>query len=1194
MHFANIFHRFFRESCTFTASLCDFYKLPAMKHATFSFILLIAFPLFAIGQDFTITSADHDHISLHFELSDFSIDTVMHEGELLHTIAAKGIVMPNDYGLPELPTFNRFIAIPQGARAILEVRTTRNEILQGINIAPSIGSQCENDAERPFFRDPRVYASNSFYPAEAFHAAEPQQLRGVDVIHLGVSPFQINPVTRELAVHRQIDIDIRFEGGNGHFGDDRLRSRYWDPILKNNILNYDCLEPIDYDARMQQWTQNRLTGCEYLIITPDNDDFYNAGKELANYRIKQGILSKAMRVTEIENPFGQTSQTIIKQWIRSIYANWDIPPAAICIVGESGNNLQQYVPGFTTPHPKDDFITSDNPYADINDDYLPDICFSRILAQNASELPVFFGKIYEYEYNNPVTDLYYYGHPLTAAGWQDSKWFQLTIATISGYLTQHGKTPVRVNEVYTGSVGEAWSTAAGTASVVDYFGPDGVGYIPATPAELGGWTGGTADQVIHAINRGAYLIQHRDHGWNTKWYQPEIYTTDFSSINNVNKLTFLISVNCRTGMYDNSTTSFIEALSRMTRNGLNAGIVGAVGPTGQTYSFANDIFLWGVWDLFDPTFLPEYGPFAAHSDSWMPAFACVSGKYFLDTHVFPSADQNMCTTTFNTFHTFGDAFIRLFTDVPQAINTTHDESIQCFSPFHITAPEGSQIALSSYLDRKWHILNTTTGTGEDQVITVLENVPSGPIHLTITGQNLIRLEEDIPLVPFDRPFVVVDSITMNGAELVLHYNQPVTSDINVTNVGLQGCDGGTVTLSSESEQLTISQGETSFDALESHASEYIPDAFQLALSDDIYDRTNIPFTLTTHFGDESYTQEYNIEVVAPNIMIELIDIDDTQGNNNGRLDPGEYASLTFRVTNNGHYRADSPRLSVTDDEGYIRVITPETTLSDIEVNDQDLVAFEVYAEYSSGEVTFVHLTLHAAVNGLRWDQDIPCPVGYVLENFESGAFDSDFWSNDPLHPWRVVASDPYEGMYCAKSDTIDHNESSQLTLTFTSTESGEIHFFRRISSEANYDFLYFYIDDEEMGHWSGEHWWTEFAYPSTPGQHLYKWVYAKDYSVDGGSDCAWIDYITLPPYLDETTEHAEGPLNIHPNPTTDQITLDMEQDDDFIVQVFDNDGRLILTKHNQAVLSFKGLKAGMYHIVLEQNGQRWSRKIIKM
>ena len=77
--------------------------------------------MLVIGQTFTITSSDRNHISLHFELGEFSIDTIRHEGELMHTIAAKGIVCPNEYGLPDLPTFNRFIAIPQGAEALVEM-----------------------------------------------------------------------------------------------------------------------------------------------------------------------------------------------------------------------------------------------------------------------------------------------------------------------------------------------------------------------------------------------------------------------------------------------------------------------------------------------------------------------------------------------------------------------------------------------------------------------------------------------------------------------------------------------------------------------------------------------------------------------------------------------------------------------------------------------------------------------------------------------------------------------------------------------------------------------------------------------------------------------------------------------------------------------------------------------------------------
>ena len=242
-----------------------------MKHKVLPLILLFALPLVSRGQTFTITSSDRNHISLHFGLDTFSIDTVNIEGELMHSIATQGIVAPNEYGQPDVPTFSRFVAIPQGARAVVEVRTSRDECLSGINLRPAVGSQCENDPSLPFYKDLVCYSTNALFPDKTFSVAEPQQLRGVDVIHLGLCPIQYNPVTRELIVHHNLDINIRFEGGNGHFGDDRLRSPYWDPILSNNILNYDCLPTIDYEKRMQRWSQGRPMGCEYLIVTPDDD-----------------------------------------------------------------------------------------------------------------------------------------------------------------------------------------------------------------------------------------------------------------------------------------------------------------------------------------------------------------------------------------------------------------------------------------------------------------------------------------------------------------------------------------------------------------------------------------------------------------------------------------------------------------------------------------------------------------------------------------------------------------------------------------------------------------------------------------------------------------------------------------------------------------------------------------------------------
>ena len=1160
-----------------------------MKHRLLPLILLFVLPMISYGQDFTIIETDSHHIRLRFEFNEFSFDTVRCNGELMQTIATRGIVAPNEYGMPDLPTFNRFIAIPQGAKATVEVRTTRSERMTSVNIAPSLGAQCENETDRPYHKDAKCYSTDALYPTAAYVVANPQQLRGVDVIHLGISPVQFNPVRQELAINHQLDIDIRFEGGNGHYGDDRLRSPYWDPILQNNILNYDCLAPIDYDARRQEWVRNRATGCEYLIITPNNDAFINAAQELANYRTRQGILTDVISLEEV----GVADSRMLRTWIREIYQNWDIPPAAVCLIGEGGDNIDVCVPAFRVQHPIDNSVASDNPYADIDGDNLPDITFSRLVAETEEELPIFIGKQIEYEYTNPCMDQYFYEHPLTASAWQTNKWFQITISTIYGYLSQHGKTPTRLSEIHSGELSDQWSSASGTSNVVSYFGPDGLGYIPATPGELGGWTGATAEHVIRAFNQGAYIVQHRDHGWNQKWYQPLIYVSDFGAINNPGHMPFLISINCRTGQYDVPTLSFTEALMRMTRDGQNAGIVGAISPTGQTYSFANDIFLWGIWDLFDPSFLPNYGPYANHIAEWLPSFALVSGKYFLREQVFPGTDETMLTTIFNTYHAHCDAFLRIFTDVPQTIEATFDESITRFIPFHVTAPEGVQIALSARYGRKDHLIATAIGTGEEQTLYLTDFVPTNTLTLTMTGLNRLRREETITVTPIEGPYVIADSVAINNGAESLPYGQSGTINLTLKNFGIQSNEAGTAKLSNSSGQMLITQDEASFPVLSPDESLNIENAFRFSLTDDIPDYTKVPFTITTQYGGVSLEREFEMTVTAPRMTATLTSIEDE--NSNGDLDPGEYATLTFRVTNIGHYQAVSPRFALHNNEGYIHVITPEKTIDNMPIGASIEVSFEIYIEYSAGEVPTVDLLLTTTVNNLVMENHITHPIGFSTESFESGVFNPQYWTNDPEHPWTIEHSGAYDGEYCAMSDTtITHDESSWIKFTYTSSDPGTFSFFSRLSSETNFDFLIFYIDDVEKGKWSGTQSWFSHSYNVGPGSHEYKWLYSKDYSVNAGEDCAWIDYISLPPYLDETTEQDIHPLDLYPNPTTDEIRIGMEQEGHFTVQVFDESGRLILSEQDAMVISFKNRPAGLYHIVVMQDGRRWSRRIVKM
>ena len=70
-----------------------------------------------------------------------------------------------------------------------------------------------------------------------------------------------------------------------------------------------------------------------------------------------------------------------------------------------------------------------------------------------------------------------------------------------------------------------------------------------------------------------------------------------------------------------------------------------------------------------------------------------------------------------------------------------------------------------------------------------------------------------------------------------------------------------------------------------------------------------------------------------------------------------------------------------------------------------------------------------------------------------------------------------------------------------------VKFFYKVSSEPNYDFLSFKLNDNEIFKKSGEIPWTKQSVPVQAGLNKMEWSYRKDNSVSEGSDGAWIDMI---------------------------------------------------------------------------------------
>ena len=228
----------------------------------------------------TLRSQSTAGVQVNYSINSVNLEDVNVNGVIMKAPRLAGVFLPNNEGAPDLAGTGRYIAIPQGSYAVLNIRSVRTETYSNIDIAPAPRIPWDTENGPPEFNKRMdIYSKDAFYPENPVIISEPTQLRGVDAVILGVTPFRYNPVTRELIVYRDIDIEISFLGGNGHFGEDRLRSRWWDPLLEDALLNYQSLPKINYD-RINSQTND---GCEYLIIRPDGPEFGKSAYSIKNF-----------------------------------------------------------------------------------------------------------------------------------------------------------------------------------------------------------------------------------------------------------------------------------------------------------------------------------------------------------------------------------------------------------------------------------------------------------------------------------------------------------------------------------------------------------------------------------------------------------------------------------------------------------------------------------------------------------------------------------------------------------------------------------------------------------------------------------------------------------------------------------------------------------------------------------------------
>lgn len=1049
---------------------------------------------------YTVESQSSLKILINYSVSEFTLTEIETNGKTYQNIELAGYFLPNNAGAPNLPGSGRYIAIPQGSEPVLKIVSYRSETLENVTLAPSFRIPWDTETgPLDFSKNESIYADDRLFPEGPIVLSDKDKIRGIDVVMLGITPFQYNPVTKQLIVFRDIKIEIIFDGGTGHFGDDRLRSRWWDPMLSDMLLNYASLPKIDYN---KSYLATKETGCEYLIITPTAAVFEQWADSIKKFRTTQGIYTKVVTLNEV----GGNTASIIENYINNAYNTWDIVPAACLLLGDYGTSALNRIISPTW----DNYCVSDNVYADVNNNSLPDIIFARITAQDEMDLEVMISKFLDYE-RLPPTNANFYAHPVTSLGWETESWFQICSEAIGGFWSGAlGKTPIRINEIYSGTPGSVWSTAPNTSTVVNYFGtaPTGLGYIPAQPSSLGGWTGGTATMINTAINNGAFMVQHRDHGFVEGWAEPAYTNVSINSLTNT-KLPFVWSINSLTGKFNHSSMVFAEKLHRHSYKDENGGCVGINAATEVIYSFVSDVYVWGAFDYMWPDFMPDYGS-TPLPRGILPAFASAAGKYFLQQSGWPSNVSNK-EATHHLFHHHGDAFTTVYSEVPQNLTVSYNSYLYMGdTTFVVTADMDALIGLSV----NDVLIGSAMSTGGPDTITIPAQAPPDQVLVTVTKQNYFRYEGYVDVLPSTGAYVVQNGVAINDAagngNGIMETSEFILASITVKNVGVENATNVLVTISSADPFVTITDNSENYGLIPAGATAYVPNGFSWQVANNIPDMHSVIFQLTATDGTDTWNSNFSILGHAPSITSGIMLIDDYIGNYNELLDPGETAYLIIPTYNNGSYLAANTIGSISCSNGFITLNNSTFNFYDIGAGLMKEAMFSVTVSADAPAGAYVEFLFQVTSGGYSYQAVYPTILSMVVEDWETGDMSQFNWTTGGNSNWVVTIDNPYQGSFCIKSGALDHNQSTYLSMQYEVFGEDSLSFWYKVSSEAGYDFLKFFIDDVEISSWSGESGWEKASFLIPVGMHTFKWTYSKDETISTGNDCAWLDFIVFP------------------------------------------------------------------------------------
>ncbi len=827
-----------------------------------------------------------------------------------------------DIGLPEMPYVGRFFAIPHGATVTATVTPLDSLYLEGFRVWPAQEALPDGEPQvSDFQKDEQFYDTDALFPAPLCRVSNPMVVRGCEMALLGVFPVRYRPRQQTVTVYHKMRVEIHFAGGDGQFVDQRLRSRFFEPLLEGLLVNYPSL------GGSMPLGEVRSGEGEMIILAPDA--MYSAAAPLAEWRTQSGLPTVLKKLSEVGD-----QATDIEQYVRNAYDTWDTPPSFLLLIGDSNLMATNY----RTHHPWQMNMTAADLYYCTVDgpDLFADIHYGRISVNNPSQLTNILDKILGYDKDLLSGD--WNSHVFLASYEEIGKYFHITSNKIYNYLVSIGYDCDRAYED---------------------------GYPP----------GSTAD-IINNFNEGCFVINHRDHGGRENWVHPSFWTDDFWQLNNGPMLPLVFSINCLSGYFDAETDEtpgtfecFCEELLRLEDD----GAVGIIGSSRTSYSGYNDELNVGLYDAIWPGFDPAY-PGGLSDNPWgspiyRPGGILNFGKWYMyDKYVltggagYPWPPEPWQTKLqMEMYHYHGDPSQDIHTAEPTQLLASHDACVPVGGTTFTVIVENAENALVA-LSVDGELFGRALVSGGSAEITFDEPLAEpGIMDVVVSDHNRVPYEGHVKITPTNGWFVVVDSVMATDfcghVDGVVEQGDSVALKLRLRNIGGFEAPDVTGILSSSDNAVAIVDNMEAYGVIPADGKVTCPGSYIFAIAGGVPDQHEAAFDVEITSGDSVWTRHFGVTINAPVLEYAGLVMDDAGGN--GHLDPGETVDLWVTIHNDGSGTGSSIYTELSTSDPFVTMVAATSSYPNIEPSGSapNQTAFRITLDSGCPEPTVIPMAL---------------------------------------------------------------------------------------------------------------------------------------------------------------------------------------------------------------------------------------------